>query len=139
MRRGGGRSHRRARRGSREAGSHARNVHGNRSRPAATAQMRIRSQGPAQSRKSVSATASLCRAGPYARTCRTSAFPRSRTVLRGGVESACAGMPDILKPADVKHVEQAVQWALTEGKTLEIAGGGTKRPIGRPTQVDLTL
>ena len=48
-------------------------------------------------------------------------------------------MPDILKPADVKHVEQAVQWALTEGKTLEIAGGGTKRPIGRPTQVDLTL
>jgi glycolate oxidase FAD binding subunit len=48
-------------------------------------------------------------------------------------------MPDILKPAEVKHVEQAVQWALAEGKTLEIAGGGTKRPIGRPTQVDLTL
>ncbi len=48
-------------------------------------------------------------------------------------------MPDILRPHDATGVEQAVQWALAEGKTLEIAGGGSKRAIGRPTQVDLTL
>jgi glycolate dehydrogenase FAD-binding subunit len=48
-------------------------------------------------------------------------------------------MPDTLRPSDAKAVEQAVQWALAEGKTLEVAGGGSKRTIGRPTQVDLTL
>ena len=48
-------------------------------------------------------------------------------------------MPDTLRPCDAKAVEQAVQWALAEGKTLEVAGGGSKRAIGRPTQVDLTL
>jgi glycolate oxidase FAD binding subunit len=44
-----------------------------------------------------------------------------------------------ITPSDAKGVEQAVQWALAEGKTLEIEGGGSKRAIGRPTQVDLTL
>jgi glycolate oxidase FAD binding subunit len=48
-------------------------------------------------------------------------------------------MPDTLRPHDAAGVEQAVQWALAEGKTLEIAGGGSKRAIGRPTQVDVTL
>jgi glycolate oxidase FAD binding subunit len=48
-------------------------------------------------------------------------------------------MPDTLRPSDAKAVEQAVRWALAEGKTLEVAGGGSKRAIGRPTQVDLTL
>src|SRR6516164_10632652 len=48
-------------------------------------------------------------------------------------------MSDSLKPRDAKDVEQAVQWALSEGKTIEIVGAGTKRAIGRPIQTDLTL
>src|SRR5262245_55493618 len=48
-------------------------------------------------------------------------------------------MTDTLKPRDGKDVEAAVQWALAEGKSLEIAGRGSKRAIGRPAQTDLTL
>ena len=48
-------------------------------------------------------------------------------------------MPDQLKPRDAKDVEAAVQWALAEGKTLEVAGHGSKRGIGRAAQWDLTL
>jgi glycolate oxidase FAD binding subunit len=46
---------------------------------------------------------------------------------------------DILKPRDAKEVEDAVQWALGNDKALEIAGQGTKRALGRPSQTDLTL
>jgi glycolate oxidase FAD binding subunit len=46
---------------------------------------------------------------------------------------------DLLKPRDVKDVEDAVVWALAENKTLEIAGQGSKRGIGRPSQSDITL
>jgi glycolate oxidase FAD binding subunit len=46
---------------------------------------------------------------------------------------------DILKPRDAKDVEDAVVWALAESKTLEIAGQGSKRGIGRPSQSDITL
>jgi len=48
-------------------------------------------------------------------------------------------MSDSLKPRDAKAVAQAVEWALSEGKTVEIVGAGSKRAIGRPTQTDLTL
>ena len=48
-------------------------------------------------------------------------------------------MPDILKPRDAKDAEEAVVWALADGKTLEIAGQGSKRGIGRPNQSDVTL
>jgi glycolate dehydrogenase FAD-binding subunit len=48
-------------------------------------------------------------------------------------------MPDHLKPRDAKDVEAAVQWALAEGKALELVGHGSKRTIGRPAQTDLTL
>src|SRR5262244_1945784 len=48
-------------------------------------------------------------------------------------------MTDTLRPRDDKDVESAVQWALAESKSLEIAGQGTKRAIGRPAQTDLTL
>jgi glycolate oxidase FAD binding subunit len=48
-------------------------------------------------------------------------------------------MSDHLKPADAKAVEQAVQWVLSEGKTIEIVGAGSKQSIGRPTQTDVTL
>src|SRR6195256_4446551 len=48
-------------------------------------------------------------------------------------------MADNLKPRDAKDVEAAVQWALAEGKALELVGHGSKRAIGRPAQTDLTL
>jgi glycolate oxidase FAD binding subunit len=48
-------------------------------------------------------------------------------------------MPDLLKPRDAKDVEAAVQWALADGKTLEVIGRGTKRGIGRAAQWDLSL
>jgi len=48
-------------------------------------------------------------------------------------------MADILKPRDAKEVEDAIQWALGGGKTLEVVGRGSKRAIGRAAQWDLTL
>jgi len=48
-------------------------------------------------------------------------------------------MSDALKARDAKDVEDAVRWALAEGKTLEVAGRGSKRGLGRPSQTDLTL
>jgi glycolate oxidase FAD binding subunit len=48
-------------------------------------------------------------------------------------------MTDVLKPRDAKEVEEAVRWALGNDKSLELAGQGTKRGIGRPSQTDLTL
>lgn len=48
-------------------------------------------------------------------------------------------MTDALKARDAKDVEDAVQWALSEGKTLEVVGRGSKRALGRPSQSDLTL
>jgi glycolate oxidase FAD binding subunit len=46
---------------------------------------------------------------------------------------------DTLKPRDPKEVEDTVRWALSHEKTLEVAGRGTKRGLGRPSQHDLTL
>jgi len=48
-------------------------------------------------------------------------------------------MTDALKARDTKDVEDAVRWALAEAKTLEVAGRGSKRSLGRPSQSDLTL
>src|SRR5256714_121949 len=48
-------------------------------------------------------------------------------------------MTATIRLPDAKAVEQAVQWALSEGKSLEIVAGGSKRGIGRPLQTELTL
>jgi len=48
-------------------------------------------------------------------------------------------MADVLKPRDGKEVEEAVAWALGNDKALELAGQGSKRLIGRPSQTDFTL
>ncbi|HET7384361.1 MAG TPA: 2-hydroxy-acid oxidase, partial [Pseudolabrys sp.] len=48
-------------------------------------------------------------------------------------------MADTLKPRDGTEVEEAVRWALGNEKPLELAGQGTKRAVGRPSQTDLTL
>lgn len=48
-------------------------------------------------------------------------------------------MADTLKPRNGKEVEEAVRFALGNEKPLELAGQGTKRTVGRPSQTDLTL
>ncbi len=48
-------------------------------------------------------------------------------------------MSDPLKPRDAAEVEAAIRWALAGGKTLEVAGRGSKRAIGRAAQWDATL
>jgi glycolate oxidase FAD binding subunit len=48
-------------------------------------------------------------------------------------------MTDTLKPRDDQEIVEAVAWAVAEGKTLEVAGRGTKRAVGRAAQTDLTL
>jgi glycolate oxidase FAD binding subunit len=48
-------------------------------------------------------------------------------------------MTDVIKPRDAKEVEDAVRWALSHDKALELAGQGSKRLVGRPSQTDLTL
>jgi len=44
-----------------------------------------------------------------------------------------------IKPRNAAEVEQAIQWVLAEGKTLEVIGRGSKRTIGRAAQWDATL
>jgi glycolate oxidase FAD binding subunit len=48
-------------------------------------------------------------------------------------------MTDALNPQDHKQVEDAVKWALAEGKRLEVVGRGSKRAFGRPSQSDFTI
>jgi glycolate oxidase FAD binding subunit len=48
-------------------------------------------------------------------------------------------MTHALKARDAKDVEDAVRWALAEGKPMELVGRGSKRALGRPSQSDLTL
>jgi glycolate oxidase FAD binding subunit len=48
-------------------------------------------------------------------------------------------MSEPLRPRDPKQVEDAISWALAQGKTLELIGHGSKRAIGRAAQWDATL
>src|SRR5260370_20828220 len=48
-------------------------------------------------------------------------------------------MSEPLRPREPKQVEEAVPWALAQGKTLELIGCGPKRAIGRAAQWDATL
>src|SRR4029077_6705719 len=48
-------------------------------------------------------------------------------------------MAETRNPRDAKEVGEAVRWALGNEKALELAGQGTKRAVGRPSQTDLTL
>jgi glycolate dehydrogenase FAD-binding subunit len=48
-------------------------------------------------------------------------------------------MSEPLRPRDSKQVEEAVSWALAQGKALELIGRGSKRAIGRAAQWDATL
>jgi glycolate dehydrogenase FAD-binding subunit len=48
-------------------------------------------------------------------------------------------MSEPLRPRDAKQVEEAISWALAQGKALELIGHGSKRTIGRAAQWDATL
>jgi glycolate dehydrogenase FAD-binding subunit len=48
-------------------------------------------------------------------------------------------MSNYYKPSDLKGIEEAVQWAIAGGKSLEIVGQGSKRLLGRPAQRDATI
>src|SRR5215467_8589782 len=56
-----------------------------------------------------------------------------------GDEQCQIDMSDYYKPSDPKDIEEAVQWAIAGGKSLEIIGHGSKRLVGRPAQYDATL
>jgi glycolate oxidase FAD binding subunit len=48
-------------------------------------------------------------------------------------------MTEPLRPRDPKQVEEAISWAVAQGKALELIGHGSKRAIGRAAQWDVTL
>src|SRR5579859_6210206 len=48
-------------------------------------------------------------------------------------------MSELMRPRDSKQVEEAISWALAQGKALELIGRGSKRAIGRAAQWDATL
>jgi glycolate oxidase FAD binding subunit len=54
-------------------------------------------------------------------------------------QNSDAAMSEPLRPREPKQVEEAVAWALAQGKTLELLGHGSKRAIGRAAQWDATL
>lgn len=48
-------------------------------------------------------------------------------------------MTDRLRPRDEAETVEAVRWAVSEGRTLEVAGAGSMRALGRHIQTDATL
>jgi glycolate oxidase FAD binding subunit len=48
-------------------------------------------------------------------------------------------MSDVLHARDAGDVEEAVRWALSDAKALEVVGSGSKHALGRPAQWDATL
>jgi glycolate oxidase FAD binding subunit len=48
-------------------------------------------------------------------------------------------MTTTLVPRDAKELQQAVEWALSEGVTLDVRGGGSKLQLGKPMTCDQVL
>ena len=48
-------------------------------------------------------------------------------------------MTGTLAPRDSKELQQAVEWALNEGVTLDVRGGGSKLSLGKPMTCDQVL
>ena len=48
-------------------------------------------------------------------------------------------MTGTIKPRDAKELRQAVEWALGEGITLDVRGGGSKIALGKPIACDQIL
>src|SRR5262249_44885670 len=96
--------------------------------------MRVRQQGAAQSRQGLPHAAPLRRALSHACACGQGPVPEPGAVL-----NRSQPMTATIRPPDAKAVEEAVQQALSEGKSLEIVAGGSKRGVGRPLQTELTV
>jgi glycolate oxidase FAD binding subunit len=45
----------------------------------------------------------------------------------------------IIKPSDAEELRQVVEWALNDGKTLDVRGSGSKIALGRPMACDQVL
>jgi glycolate oxidase FAD binding subunit len=48
-------------------------------------------------------------------------------------------MAGTIKPRDAKELRQAVEWALNDGKTLDVRGQGSKIALGKPMACDQVL
>jgi glycolate oxidase FAD binding subunit len=48
-------------------------------------------------------------------------------------------MTGTIAPRDAKELRQAVEWALNEGATLDVRGGGSKLSLGKPMTCDQVL
>lgn len=48
-------------------------------------------------------------------------------------------MTSVLKPETANQLKEAVEWAASEEKPLEVVSSGTKRDVGRPSQHEYTL
>lgn len=48
-------------------------------------------------------------------------------------------MTDTIKPRDAGELRQAVEWALSEGTTLDVRGQGSKTALGKPMSCDQVL
>jgi glycolate oxidase FAD binding subunit len=44
-----------------------------------------------------------------------------------------------IRPRDASELRQAVEWALNEGATLDVRGGGSKADLGKPMRCDQVL
>jgi glycolate dehydrogenase FAD-binding subunit len=66
-------------------------------------------------------------------------FPSLSGLRAASGKTGRAGREMRLQAGDAKAVEGALQWALAEGKALELVGHGSKQAIGRPAQTDATL
>ena len=97
---------------------------------AGAAQMRLRCQGPAQSRQGVPGAASLRRARPHAcapvANCPSPKFRGSEDVTE-------------LKPEDQIELTDAILTAIADKTPMEIVGSGTMRAVGRPLAVPAKL
>lgn len=48
-------------------------------------------------------------------------------------------MAGTIKPRSPEELRQAVEWALNDGKTLDVRGGGSKIALGKPMECDQVL
>src|SRR6266404_5677915 len=48
-------------------------------------------------------------------------------------------MTETIAPRDAKELRQAVEWALNDGVTLDVRGGGSKLSLGKPMRCDQVL
>jgi glycolate oxidase FAD binding subunit len=60
-------------------------------------------------------------------------------LIGGPANRALQAMSIVIKPSHHKDVETAVQWAVSEAKSFEVLGHGSKSALGRPARTDARL